>query len=144
MLPALRMCTPRPLVAINTRGTRSSGKADTRAYHVLTADVRRAAERGGDVRVQVDHEVPLLGKLVVAVLHLLRDPLPEVVAAQGIDDVDDPLPRQLGHVSLVGQVQSELLRLSAVLKDGLDGERLVHGHVEMLCALGLEDYRWGW
>ena len=118
-----------------------SGKADTTAYHVLTADVRRAAERGGNVRVKVDHEVPLLGKPFVTVLDLLRDPLPKVVAAEGIDDVDNPLPRQFVHVSLFWQVKSELIRPLAVLKDGVDGQGLVHGHVEMLGVLGFDDYR---
>ena len=111
--------------------------------HVLTADIRRAAERGGNVRVKVDHEVPLLGKPFVTVLDLLRDPLPKVVAAEGIDDVDDPLPRQLGHVSLFRQVTLELLRTLAELKDGGDGQRLVHGHVQVLGVLALEDYRHG-
>ena len=109
---------------------------------ILTADVSRVAKCGGNVRIKVDHEITLFGKPIVAVFDLLRDPLPEVVTAEGIDDIDDPLPWQLIHISLFWQVKLELVRTLAVLKDRGDGQRFVHGHVQMLCVLRFDDYRY--
>ena len=123
---------------MNTRGTRVSRKADIATNHVLTADVRRVPECGSDIRVQIDHEVTLLSQLFITVFDLLRDPLPEAVAAEGVDDIDDPLPRQLMHILLFWQVQPELFIALTVPKDGVDSQSLVHGHVQVLCLLRLE------
>ena len=109
---------------------------------ILTADVSRVAKCGGNVGIKVDHEITLFSKPIVAVFDLLRDPLPEVVTAEGIDDIDHPLPRQLMHISLFWQVKLELVRTLAVLKDRGDGQRFVHGHVQMLCVLRFDDYRY--
>ena len=109
--------------------------------HVLTADIRRVAERGSNIRVEIDHEITLLGQPFITVFHLLRDPLPEAVAAEGVDDIDDPLPWQLMHILLFWQVQLERFIALTVPKDGVDSQSLVHGYMEMLCLLGLEAYR---
>ena len=108
---------------------------------VLTADVSRVAKCSSNLWIQVDHEVTLLCKLIIAIFHLLRDPFSKAVTAQRIDHVYDPLPRQFRYISLIWQVQLELLRLLTVVKDGINGESLIHGNVQVLCSLGLDDYR---
>ena len=107
----------------------------------LTANVGRATECCSDLWVEVYHEITFLCYPVVTVLDLLRDPLSKVVAAQGVDDVDNPQPRQLDHISLIGTVLLQLLRLLPVIEDSVDGKRLVHRDVQVLCVLRLEDYR---
>ena len=127
------------MVAINTNRVRKLGVVIRTTDRILTADVSRVAKCGGNVRIKVDHEITLFGKPVVAVFDLLRDPLPEVVTAEGIDDIDDPLPRQFMHISLFWQVKLEVVRTLAVLKDRGDSQSVVHGYVQVLCILRLED-----
>ena len=109
---------------------------------VLTADVSRVAKCSSNLWIQLDHEVTLLCKLIIAIFHLLRDPLSKVVTTQRIYHVYDPLPRQFCYISLIWQVQLELFRLSTVVKDSTDGEGLIHGNMEVLCVLRFEDYRY--
>ena len=108
---------------------------------VLTADVGGVAKRRSNLWVHCDHEVTLLRKRIIAIFHLLRDPLSKAVTAERIDHIYDQLPRQFGYISFIWQEQLEPLRLSTKGKDGIDGESLVHGHVQVLCTLGFEDYR---
>ena len=108
---------------------------------ILTADIDGAAKSCSYLRVELDHEVALLRDLLVAILDLLGDPRTELVANDGVDQVDDPLPRQLGHVSLVWQVLLDLPELAAVLEDRRDAERLVHGYVQVPRVLRLDDYK---
>ena len=68
---------------------------------VLTADISRVAKCSSNLWIQVDHEVTLLSKLIIAIFHLLRDPLSKVVTTQRIDHVYDPLPRQFCNISLI-------------------------------------------
>ena len=68
---------------------------------VLTADVSRVAKCSSNLWIQLDHEVTLLCKLIIAIFHLLRYPLSKVVATQRIDHVYDPLPRQFCYISLI-------------------------------------------
>ena len=79
LLPALRMCTPRPLVAVNMNGIQKLGVVVRTTDRILTTDVGRAAKRCSNLRIQIDHEVSLFCKLVVSIFHLLRDPLSEFV-----------------------------------------------------------------
>ena len=68
---------------------------------VLTTDVSRIAKCCSNLWIQVNHEVTLLCKLIIAIFHLLRDPLSKVVTTQRIDHVYDPLPRQFCYISLI-------------------------------------------
>ena len=99
---------------------------------VLTADVDRAAEGLGDLRVELNHEVSLVRELVVALLDCRGDPLPERLADDRVDHVDDPLPRQLSQVALVGQVRRDLFEGPALLEDVLDREAGVERDVQVL------------
>ena len=108
---------------------------------VLTADVGRVSKRCSNLWVHRDHEVSLLCKRIIAILHLLRHPLSKAVTAERIDQIYDPLPWQFGYISYIWQKQLEPFRLSTKVKDGIDGESLVHGHVQMLYTLRFEDYR---
>ena len=47
---------------------------------ILTADISRVAKCSSNLWIQLDHEVTLLCKLIIAIFHLLRDPLSKVVA----------------------------------------------------------------
>ena len=117
------------------------GRNDDTNDKVLTADVERASESCCDLWVELDHELLLLGKLLVAALDLLRDPLPQVVADDGVDHVDDPLARELGDVASVGHVVLDLLHPQAEVKNALDRESQVAGDVQVLCRFSLDNYR---
>lgn len=64
---------------------------------------------GCDFRVEVDHEVLLLGQLRIAGLDLGEDPVAEAVSEQGVGDVDDPLLRDLQQFLLDRHVLLEFL-----------------------------------
>ena len=101
----------------------------------LTADVDRAAEGLGDLRVELNHEVSLVRELSVALLDCLGDPLPERLSDHRVYHINDPLPRQLTHVTLVGQVRRDLFVRPALLEDVLDREAGVERDVEVLGCL---------
>ena len=109
----------------------------------LTADVDRAAEGLGDLGVELNHEVSLVRELVVALLDCLGDPLPERLPDHRVDHINDPLPWQLTHVTLVGQVRRDLFVRPCLLEDVLDREPGIERDVEVLGCLRFNDYREG-
>ena len=60
---------------------------------VLTADVQRTVEGSGYLRIQLDHEVALLGDVIVPLPDELGDPYPERISDERVDNVDQPLAR---------------------------------------------------
>lgn len=106
----------------------------------LTADVDRVPECGGDLRIELDNEVALLGHIVVAPLDKFRHPCTEGFAYEGVDHVDDPLSRQSVDISIIGEVVLDALHLLALLQDGFDREALVHGDEQDLDINSWDDY----
>ena len=108
---------------------------------VLTADIDRAAEGLGDLRVELNHQVSLVRKLFVSLLDRLGDPLPERLPDHRVDHIDDPLPWQLSHVALVGQVRGDLLVQLELLEDVLNREAGVERDMKVLGCFCFDDYR---
>ena len=106
----------------------------------LTAHHRGGHERLRDGRVQVEHEVVLGGDPVVPTADLLGDPALEVVADEGVDQVDDPLPREPADVALVGEVVVQDGVLLAGLEELLDREAFVVRYIYLLRLGLLDDY----
>ena len=99
--------------------------ADTDASHkpmgnevdVLTADLVALLEHPFDLWVDGYKHVVVSGHSLVAVVLLPLGPHSEVVAADGEDDVDEPLTRQLRELLGVGEVLLHLWVVSGLLED---------------------------
>ena len=86
----------------------------------------------------MDHAVLLRGHLLVADLVGLYDPLAERLANDGVGDVADELARQPAPVLLLRQVVENLGVLLDLLEDVVDGEGLVHRHVDVAHPVALD------
>ena len=107
----------------------------------LTGYGRGGLECGGDLGVHLDKHVLLLGDLGVALLDALLDPGREVVAHDGIGNINQELLRDLLHLLFGWQVREHLGDLDHLGIEQRDGERLVLGHMKVTDLIGLEDYR---
>ena len=81
----------------------------------LTADIHGVAEGSGNLRIELDHEVVLLGEVHVAASDHIGDPKSELLSDEGVDHVDDPLPRQPRDVAVVREVGDNFLVLLSFL-----------------------------
>ena len=104
----------------------------------LTADVAAGVEGLGDLGIHLDEHLPPLGQLLVARGDLLPHPLEEGFADYTINDIKQPLARDLVDVPVVHEVGLHLGVLAAVLEDPLDGERLVEGSVAEFDVVALD------
>ena len=105
---------------------------------VLTGDGGAGVEGGGDLRVELDHEVALLGHLGVARLDLRLHPRGEGVAEHGVRDVADPLLRQLPGLFPVRVVTVGRGVLVEEVGEPRHRERLVLGHLQVAALVVLE------
>ena len=100
------------------------------------ADILR--HRGGgmpggcDFRVEVDHQVLLLGQLRIAGLDLGEDPVAEAVSEQGVGDVDDPLLRDLQQFLLDRHVLLEFLVIAHARHDVLQRQAFILRKVQVV------------
>ena len=85
LLQGLRMWTPRPLVAKNNQ---NRSKITHFLMMLLTADIGRFMECGGNWWVKLDYKVLFESHLIIALLDLLRDPSSEGITQEGVDHVD--------------------------------------------------------
>ena len=79
----------------------------------------------GDIWIHLDEELLLLCQLLVADGNFISSPGAEWLPQDGVGDVDEPLARDLVHVSVVGQIGEDGLVLAGFIEDGGDGEVLV-------------------
>ena len=86
----------------------------------------------------MDHAVLLGGHLLVAVVVGLHHPLGEGLPDHGVGDVADELARQPAPVLLLRQVVENLGVLLDLLEDVVDGEGLVHRHVDVAHPVALD------
>ena len=92
-----------------------------------------------DVWVDVDHHLPVLCDLLVARLHLGLDEVLEGGAEVGVDDVHQPLLREVGDVLLVWQVDGQAgVLLPGPGEDDLGREAFVLGTVEVRDVLAVQ------
>ena len=98
----------------------------------LTAHMSAGIELGFHHRIYVDHHVPLVRHLVVALLDLVIDPVLEGLPGDGRDHVHHPLLRSMLHVRDIGQIVGNLRVLFGPLQDLLDGQVLVLWNVQGL------------
>ena len=107
---------------------------------VPTRDGGAGVEGGRDFGVELDHHVALLRDLVVPLQYLLFDPLAEGVAQHRIRHVRQPLARQLRELGLLWVILEGLRVLPDELVEGLDLQRLVLRHLQVLALVVLEEF----
>ena len=104
----------------------------------LTTDVNTAVKSFGNLGIHVDQEVLLLGKLLVAIGNLRFDPGTEWFTNDGVDDVDEPLPWDLMHVTVFREVIIDQGNLPSLLKDANYVEIFVLRSVENLDVVAFD------
>ena len=85
-----------------------------------------------DFRIEVDHEVLLLGQLRIAGFDLIEDPVAEAVPEQGVGDVHDPLLRDLEQLLLDRHVLLELLIVSAARHNVLQRQAFILWKIQVV------------
>ena len=106
----------------------------------LTGYRLRVGEDLGDVLVHFDEQVVLLRYVIVPLFDHGVDPLRERLAENGVAHVDQPLPRKLVPVELVGQEDEHLRGVSRLRQDVLDGQAFVLGREQVGHLGALYDY----
>lgn len=106
---------------------------------VLTGDIGGLLPCCSDCRVDVDHEVPLLGHLRVSRFDLRHDPFGERLSNEGVRHVHDPLLRQLLHLLLDGHVPDEVVVVADLTEDVVDGEAVVLWYGEVLDGAAIDE-----
>ena len=107
---------------------------------VLTAYIRRLLEGLSNLRIHVDQQIFLSSDLPVALLDLPLDPLAEVLADDGVADVDDPLLGQLRQLLVDWEELEHLRILLEELEDVLHGQSIILWDMQVCNILGLNDY----
>ena len=92
----------------------------------------RGSELGGHLGVDGDHHLLLLTHEGVALLHLVLDPGPELVAKHHGAHVHQPLLGHLGQVDIIGQEVVDVGLLRHEVEDVINGQALVLGHEQRL------------
>ena len=90
--------------------------------------MRGGVEGAEDVGVHHDGHVALRHQVSVTGLHASLHPVGEGPADERVRHVDDPLPRKLADVFLVGEVDERLGMLGGLREELLDAEALVLWH----------------
>ena len=70
---------------------------------------------------------------------MLEHPVSEGLAGQRVDEVDDPLARQLPQVILIREVGCNLGVLACLAQELLDAEALVLGHGQVLHLVAVKE-----
>ena len=96
-----------------------------RMTNELTGDVHRVVEGFGNFRVHLDEELLLLGKLLVPRDYFSLHPFGEWLAYHSVNDVDQPLARDLVHVAVFWEVAGNKRVLFCPLKDANNTETLI-------------------
>lgn len=105
---------------------------------VLTANVHAVVECSCNLRIHLDVEILLLGKIFIAVDNFLFDPDAEWLSDDRVGHVDEPLSRHLVHVAVFRQKSADLRRLSGLFENATDAERLVLWAVEHLDVVAID------
>ena len=101
--------------------------------------MRGGVEGTEDVRVHHDGHVALRHQVSVTGLHASLHPLGEGPTDERVRDVDDPLPRKLANVVLVGEVEERLGKLARLGEKLFDAEALVLRHGQVLDSVRVQE-----
>ena len=93
----------------------------------------------GNLRVHRDHVVALYGNLLVPLVHLVVDPVLELLAHDGVDHVRKVGPAQLGDLLAGRQCSFHISVVLGELEDVLDGQPLELRDVDDLHVVAVDD-----
>ena len=86
---------------------------------VLTADLGRCPEGGGNVGVELNIEVVVTSQLLIASIDLFLDPIREGSTHYCVDNIHHPLPRQLSYIFFVRKIRPDFLIKTSLLMNAL-------------------------
>ena len=104
----------------------------------LTADCGGGGGCLSDAGGELDLHAMILREVRVPLLAALGHPLGEGLADEGVDDVADVLARHLADLPLLGQGLLDDNVGEAEVEDGVEGEVLVLGNVDVLDVLAVD------
>ena len=104
----------------------------------LTTDVDGSGEGCRDLRVKFDDQVSILCYGIIPLFNALLNEVRDRLANDGEEHVDDPLPRQARHVTLVRQIVLDSVILCTFFEESFDAETLVEWGVQRLDVSGLD------
>ena len=86
----------------------------------------------GNLRVHFNQKVSLLSELFISNFYFSPDPLAEALPYDCIDNIDQPLPRNLVHVPVFREVVINLWRLPCLRENADNVQRLILRDIEHL------------
>ena len=95
----------------------------------LTTYIYGPCEGCGDLWIQFYDQVSILSYLVVPCFNALLNEVRDRLADDGEEHVDDPLPRQARHVTLIRQIVLDSIVLCTFFEESFDAETLVEWSV---------------
>ena len=99
---------------------------------ILTGYSSRVLESCGDIRIELDHEIVGDHQLLVTLIDAATNPLLEVITDKAINEVNNPLFRQLLDLSLIRKVVTYDAVISTEYVDVCCGQSLVLRNRQML------------
>ena len=110
---------------------------------LLTADCIGVLKCGEEARINADVEVLVGLELIIPRNNAISNPVSEVIADDGIKNVDEELFRQLDYLLLLRQVLHHIRHLLGLIEDDLLGQGLVLWHGQVADAVVENDYEDG-
>ena len=118
-----------------------SNKSQWKENEELTALIGRVCEGSGDVRVDGDHRLALQGHLLVPLLDPTVDPVNESLIKDDAEAVDRVLSRPLQYLLCRREELADFLKLGSKHQHGIDFQRLVQWHGDVLHGFSLNDLK---
>ena len=91
----------------------------------LTTDVDGSGKGCRDLRVKFDDQVSILCYGIIPLFNALLNEVRDRLANDGEEHVDDPLPRQARHVTLVRQIVLDSIILCTFFEESFDAETFI-------------------
>ena len=106
----------------------------------LTTNVERIFEGFCYLRIKFNYQVVLWSNSAISFSDHIRDPLPEIITDNCVNDIDNPLSRELPNITLIRHMMTNLLVGHSLSKDILNREAIIEWNMQMLGHIRFDDY----
>ena len=106
----------------------------------LTAYIERALEGFSYLRIKFNDQVVLGSNSAVAIFDDLRDPFPEIVTDDCVNDIYNPLSWKPTNIALVRHMGAYLLESHSLRQDILNWETLIKWNMQMFGFIRFDNY----
>ena len=106
----------------------------------LTTNVERIFEGFCYLRIKFNDQVVLGSNSAISISDYIGNPLPEVITDNCVNDIDNPLSRELANITLIRHMMTNLVVGHSLSKDILNREAIIEWNMQMLGHIRFEDY----